>query len=117
LRRPKTVRNPSPERSADPDARLEWAPIPDVPLRFRSGVQRSQNALEPYLDKRGPADLDAVQNEWGITGGPDASVLDVARYHGQRHARYATVIAEARARGAFAVRRPSPETFRGATLT
>jgi NAD(P)H dehydrogenase (quinone) len=49
--------------------------------------------------------------------GPDASALDVARYQGQRLARYATVIAEARSRGAFAVRRPSPETFRGATLT
>jgi NAD(P)H dehydrogenase (quinone) len=35
----------------------------------------------------------------------------------ERLARYATVIAEARSRGAFAVRRPSPETFRGATLT
>jgi NAD(P)H dehydrogenase (quinone) len=49
--------------------------------------------------------------------GPDTSALDVARYQGQRLARYATVIAEARARGAFAVRRPSPETFSGATLT
>ena len=49
--------------------------------------------------------------------GPDASALDVARYQGRRLARYATVIAEARSRGAFAVRRPSPETFRGATLT
>jgi hydroxyacylglutathione hydrolase len=49
--------------------------------------------------------------------GPDASTLDVARYQGQRLARYATVIAEARSRGAFAVRRPSPETFHGATLT
>ena len=48
--------------------------------------------------------------------GPDASALDVARYQGQRLARYATVIAEARARGAFAVRRPSPENFRGATF-
>ena len=47
--------------------------------------------------------------------GPDASALDVARYQGQRLARYATVIAEARSRGAFAVRRPSPETF-SATL-
>jgi NAD(P)H dehydrogenase (quinone) len=49
--------------------------------------------------------------------GPDASALDVARYQGQRLARYATVIAEARSRGAFSVRRPSPETFAGATLT
>ena len=49
--------------------------------------------------------------------GPDASALDVARYQGQRLARYATVIAEARSRGAFAVQRPSPETFHGATLT
>ena len=49
--------------------------------------------------------------------GPDASALDVARYQGQRLARYAAVIAEARSRGAFAVRRPSPEAFLGATLT
>jgi NAD(P)H dehydrogenase (quinone) len=49
--------------------------------------------------------------------GPDASALDVARYQGQRLARYAAVIAEAHARGAFAVRRPSPETFSVATLT
>jgi NAD(P)H dehydrogenase (quinone) len=49
--------------------------------------------------------------------GPDASALAVARYQGQRLARYATVIAAARSQGAFAVRRPSPETFGGATLT
>ena len=47
--------------------------------------------------------------------GPDASALDVARYQGQRLARYAAVIADARSRGGFAVRRPSPETFSGAT--
>jgi hypothetical protein len=51
-----------------------------------------------------------------LVTGPDASALDVARYQGQRLARYATVIAEARSRGAFAARRPSPETFHGATL-
>jgi NAD(P)H dehydrogenase (quinone) len=49
--------------------------------------------------------------------GPDASALGVARYQGQRLARYATVIAAARSRGAFAVRRPSPQAFGGATLT
>jgi len=49
--------------------------------------------------------------------GPDAIALDVARYQGQRLARYATVIAEARARGAFAVQRPSPDAFGGAMLT
>src|SRR5918994_1684631 len=43
--------------------------------------------------------------------GPDKTALDVARYQGQRLARYAAVIAEARSRGVFAVRRPSPETF------
>ena len=53
----------------------------------------------------------------GYTVSPDASALDVARYQGQRLARYATVIAEARSRGAFAVRRPSPEAFGGAPLT
>ena len=49
--------------------------------------------------------------------GPDEGALSVARYQGQRLARYATVIAEARSRGVFAVQRPSPETFRGAALT
>ncbi|HWC26444.1 MAG TPA: hypothetical protein VG474_07670, partial [Solirubrobacteraceae bacterium] len=48
--------------------------------------------------------------------GPDANALDVARYQGQRLARYASAVAEARNKGAFAVRRPSPENFRGATL-
>jgi NAD(P)H dehydrogenase (quinone) len=49
--------------------------------------------------------------------GPDPSALDVAHYQGQRLARYATVMAEARSRGAFAAGRPSHETFRGATST
>ena len=44
--------------------------------------------------------------------GPDSRALDVARYQDQRLARYATVIAKARSQGAFALRRPSPESFR-----
>jgi hypothetical protein len=49
--------------------------------------------------------------------GPDASALDVARYQGQRLARYATVIARPAREEPFAARRPTPETFNGATLT
>jgi NAD(P)H dehydrogenase (quinone) len=43
--------------------------------------------------------------------GPDDHSLAVARYQGQRLARFAAVIAEARREGVFAVRRPSPESF------
>jgi NAD(P)H dehydrogenase (quinone) len=48
--------------------------------------------------------------------GPDARALAVAAYQGQRLARYAAVIAAARAEGAFQVRRPRPERFRAAAL-
>jgi NAD(P)H dehydrogenase (quinone) len=48
--------------------------------------------------------------------GPDEKALALARYQGKRLARFAAVIGEARAEGAFRVRRPRPETFRGATL-
>jgi NAD(P)H dehydrogenase (quinone) len=41
--------------------------------------------------------------------GPDESALALARYQGQRLARYAAAIAEARRAGAFDVKRPSPE--------
>jgi len=43
--------------------------------------------------------------------GPDDHALAVARYQGQRLARFAGVIAEARREGVFAVKRPSPESF------
>jgi NAD(P)H dehydrogenase (quinone) len=43
--------------------------------------------------------------------GPDDHSFAVARYQGQRLARFAAVIAEARREGVFAVRRPSPESF------
>jgi len=43
--------------------------------------------------------------------GPDDHARAVARYQGQRLARFAGVIAEARREGAFAVRRPRPESF------
>ena len=43
--------------------------------------------------------------------GPDEAALALARYQGQRLARFAAVIAEARARGAFAVKRPPAESF------
>ena len=52
-----------------------------------------------------------------IVTGPDAEALALARYQGQRLARYATVIAEARRAGLLAFKRPRPESFRGATLT
>jgi NAD(P)H dehydrogenase (quinone) len=44
-------------------------------------------------------------------GGPNARALAVARYQGQRLARYAEVIAVARERDAFHVRRPRPGRF------
>jgi NAD(P)H dehydrogenase (quinone) len=43
--------------------------------------------------------------------GPDARALAVARYQGQRLARYAGVIAAAREANAFRARRPRPERF------
>jgi NAD(P)H dehydrogenase (quinone) len=43
--------------------------------------------------------------------GPDASALAVARYQGERLARYAAVIARALRGGEFAVKRPSPHAF------
>jgi NAD(P)H dehydrogenase (quinone) len=49
--------------------------------------------------------------------GPDEKSLAVARYQGMRLARYAAVVAEARAAGAFEVDRPRPEHFRAAALT
>jgi len=45
--------------------------------------------------------------------GPDEHALAAARYQGQRLARFAIVIAEARREGAFAVKRPGPESFDG----
>jgi NAD(P)H dehydrogenase (quinone) len=47
--------------------------------------------------------------------GPDDD-LAVARYQGQRLARYAAVIAAARAADAFHVHRPRPERFQAAAL-
>jgi NAD(P)H dehydrogenase (quinone) len=43
--------------------------------------------------------------------GPDEPALALARYQGQRLARFAAVIAEARAQGSFAVKRPPAERF------
>jgi NAD(P)H dehydrogenase (quinone) len=48
--------------------------------------------------------------------GPDDAALALARYQGNRLARYAAVVAGARSAGTFDVKRPSPQTFRGATL-
>ena len=48
--------------------------------------------------------------------GPDATALAVARYQGQRLARYAAVIGAARDAGAFHVRRPTPRLFGTAPL-
>jgi NAD(P)H dehydrogenase (quinone) len=48
--------------------------------------------------------------------GPDEEALAVARYQGQRLARYAAVIAAARAADAFHVHRPRPERFHAAAL-
>jgi NAD(P)H dehydrogenase (quinone) len=43
--------------------------------------------------------------------GPDQAAMALARYQGQRLARFAAVIAEARNKGAFAVKRPPAESF------
>jgi NAD(P)H dehydrogenase (quinone) len=43
--------------------------------------------------------------------GPDEHALAVARYQGQRLARFSAVIAQARRDGAFAVKRPAPGDF------
>ena len=43
--------------------------------------------------------------------GPDDHALAVASYQGQRLARFAGVIADARRAGTFAVKRPRPESF------
>jgi NAD(P)H dehydrogenase (quinone) len=48
--------------------------------------------------------------------GPGEEALAVARYQGQRLARYAEVIAVAREAGAFEVKRPRPESFHAAAL-
>ncbi len=43
--------------------------------------------------------------------GPDADALALARYHGQRLARYAALIGAARDADTFHVRRPTPQRF------
>ena len=48
--------------------------------------------------------------------GPDEKTLEVARYQGQRLARYAAVVADAREADAFRVKRPRPERFQAAAL-
>ena len=48
--------------------------------------------------------------------GPDEEALALARYQGQRLARYAAVVGAARRAGTFDVKRPRPEAFRGAGL-
>ena len=45
--------------------------------------------------------------------GSDEKTLAVARYQGQRLARYAAVVAAAREEDAFRVKRPRPERFHG----
>jgi NAD(P)H dehydrogenase (quinone) len=49
--------------------------------------------------------------------GPDEHALALARYQGERLARYASVIGEASRSGAFDFKRPRPETFHGAGLS
>jgi NAD(P)H dehydrogenase (quinone) len=51
------------------------------------------------------------------TTGPDAAALAAAHYQGERLARYAAVVRSASRGGAFAVKRPNPNSFRGATLS
>jgi NAD(P)H dehydrogenase (quinone) len=47
--------------------------------------------------------------------GPNEHALAVSRYQGQRLARYAAVVSQARRAGAFAVKRPSAESFARST--
>ena len=47
--------------------------------------------------------------------GPDELSLELARYQGQRLARYAATIAEARRAGTFDFKRPNPDSFRVGT--
>ena len=47
--------------------------------------------------------------------GPDEHACAVARYQGQRLARFSAVVAQARREGAFEVRRPSVDDFAGST--
>ena len=49
-----------------------------------------------------------------IVTGPDELALALARYQGQRLARYAVVIGGARAEGRLDFKRPSPQNFPGA---
>src|SRR5215468_2116792 len=44
--------------------------------------------------------------------GPDEQALGLARYQGQRLARFASVVGAARREGVFSVKRPSPASFR-----
>jgi NAD(P)H dehydrogenase (quinone) len=48
-----------------------------------------------------------------LVTGPDEQALALARYQGQRLARYAAVVGRARDEGAFDVRRPRPGSFAG----
>jgi NAD(P)H dehydrogenase (quinone) len=48
--------------------------------------------------------------------GPSGRTLAVARYQGQRLARYVAVVAAAREADAFRLKRPRPERFHAATL-
>jgi NAD(P)H dehydrogenase (quinone) len=49
--------------------------------------------------------------------GPDDHALALARYQGQRLARYAAVVGEARRDGRLDFKRPGPENFPGAEAT
>jgi NAD(P)H dehydrogenase (quinone) len=46
-----------------------------------------------------------------IVTGPDEASIAVARYQGQRLARYASIVAEAHRRGVLEITRPSPHLF------
>jgi NAD(P)H dehydrogenase (quinone) len=48
-----------------------------------------------------------------VVTGPDELAVALARYQGQRLARYASVIGEARRAGRFDFKRPSPQSFPG----
>ena len=86
---PRPQQHPLPLGHAHPPARLHG----------RRGVQRGGQPVWHLVHER----------EEGR--GPDEKTLAVARYQGQRLARYAAVVAAAREADAFRVKRPRPERF------
>jgi NAD(P)H dehydrogenase (quinone) len=76
---------------------------------FRSATRRARCST-PEATRTAP------HTRVGRVEGPDDRALAVARYQGQRLARYVGVLAAAREADAFRVKRPRPERFQAAAL-